>query len=182
MTPARRQAAVPIARLPVLRAWPPVLGTALVWAALALSVGYWGLRWWGEAPAQTLPPPPLAALNIDSGRVAAALGARGAMAAPAASAPTAGLGSRLQLLGVVAERGGAGAALISVDGQPARPYRVGAVLLDGVRLLSLGPRHAQVGGDTGQTRLALPERSVPSVPAAAAVGVPAVKSSGFTRP
>lgn len=163
------------------RAWPPVLGAALVWGGLALSAGYWGLRWWGEAPSQPLPAPSAAALNIDSNRVAAALGARATAAAPVASAPVAGLSSRLQLLGVVAERGGAGAALISVDGQPARPYRVGAALLDGVRLQSLGPRHAQVGGDAGQVRLALPEQAAgPDLAPAAAV--PAAKLPGFVRP
>lgn len=145
-----------------------------MWGALALSAGYWGLRWWGETPSRPLPAPPAAALNIDSGRVAAALGARSAAVAPVNNAPVAGLGSRLQLLGVVADRKGSGAALISVDGQPAAPYRVGAVLMDGVRLLSMGPRHVEVGGDAGQIRLALPEK-----PAASA---PAVKGQGLIRP
>lgn len=183
-----------MARSPLARSWPPVLATALVWGGLALSAGHWGLKWWGEAPAQPLPVPTAAALNIDTGRVAAALGARAAAAAPAVSAPVAALGSRLQLLGVVTDRSGMGAALLAVDGQPARPYRVGAVLFDGVRLISLGARHAEVGGDAGHVRLTLPEKAAASavgtspgtpaggLPAALPGVMPPVSAPRFVRP
>lgn len=154
MNAARRLPTAPTAALPGTRRWPPVLAAALVWGVLALSAGYWGLRWWGEAPAQALPVPPAPVLTIDSGRVATALGARAATAPAPAVAP--GLSSRLRLIGVVAARQGQGAALISVDGQPAKPYRVGAELIDGVRVLGLGPRQAEVGGDGGRVTLELP--------------------------
>lgn len=157
------------------RAWPPVLGTALVWGALAMSAGYWGLRWWGEAPSRPLPPPPTAALNIDTGRVAAALGARGASDVPAAPAPVAGLNARLRLLGVVAGRDGLGAALISVDGQPAKPVRLGGVVVEGVRLLSLGARHAEVGDDAGRTRLVLPAIEATPTVAAKVIGAGVIR-------
>ena len=180
MTFARHRSSGPVpasaATSPRARAWPPVLGTAVVWGALALSAGYWGLRWWGEAPSRPLPSPQPATLNIDSGRVAAALGASAVGAAPAASAPVASLSGRLRLLGVVADRGGLGAALISVDGQPAQPFRVGASVVDGVRLLSLGPRHAEVGGDAGQARLTLPDLVAAPTLASKLIG------SGVIRP
>ena len=166
MTLARRSTAS-AANAAVSRRWPPVLATALVWGVLALSAGYWGLRWWGETPTRPLPPPPAAALNIDSGRVAAALGARAAVAASPTNPPVAALASRLQLVGVVADRDGRGTALIALDGQPPRPYRVGAVLTEGVRLVHVGPRHAEVGGDAGQVRLALPDKPAAAAPASA---------------
>jgi general secretion pathway protein C len=172
MNAARRFPTSPSTASPGARRWPPVLAAALVWGAVAMSAAYWGLRWWGEAPTRALPVPPVAPLTIDSGRVAAGLGARvlGAAAPAAVAAP--GLSSRLRLLGVVAHGQGQGAALISVDGQPAKPFRVGAVLLDGVSLRSLGPRHAEVGGDGVTARLELP--------ATAAVAAPA--QAGFVRP
>ena len=43
-----------------------------------------------------------------------------------ATAPDAA--SRFQLQGVVADDLGRGAALIAIDGKPARPYRAGALL------------------------------------------------------
>ena len=161
MNAARRFSTAPSASLSGARRWPPVLAAALVWGGLALSAGYWGLRWWGEAPARALPVPPAPALTIDSERVASALGARVATAAAPVAAP--GLASRLRLLGVVAAREGQGAALISVDGQPAKPYRVGAQLVDGARVLALGPRHAEVGSDSARIRLELPA-SAPVTP------------------
>jgi general secretion pathway protein C len=164
MNAVRRFSTAPTAALPGARRWPPVLVTTLVWGALAMSAAFWGLRWWGEAPAQTLPVPPAPVLTIDSGRVASALGARAVTAAAPAAAP--GLGSRFRLLGVVAARQGQGAALISVDGQPAKPYRVGAALADGVRVVALGSRHAEVGGEGGHVRLELP-LSAPVLPVAA---------------
>jgi general secretion pathway protein C len=50
--------------------------------------------------------------------------------------------SRLKLTGVVANRSQSGYALISIDGQPARPYRVGARVNDALVLHSVAPRSA----------------------------------------
>jgi general secretion pathway protein C len=54
--------------------------------------------------------------------------------------------SRFQLLGVVAGASGQGSALIALDGQPPRAFRVGQTVTDGVVLQSLGPKQAQLGG------------------------------------
>ena len=53
--------------------------------------------------------------------------------------------SRFELRGVVAGASGQGSALIAVDGQPPRPFRVGQTVTDGVVLQSLGPKQAQLG-------------------------------------
>jgi general secretion pathway protein C len=55
------------------------------------------------------------------------------------------LSSRFTLLGVVAESDGGGAALISVDGKPPKPYRVGAALDEGLVLQSVQARRAAIG-------------------------------------
>lgn len=49
-------------------------------------------------------------------------------------------------MGVLAGRdSGGGAALIALDGQPPKPYRVGAQVDAGLVLQSLGPRQARLG-------------------------------------
>jgi general secretion pathway protein C len=53
--------------------------------------------------------------------------------------------SRFQLLGVVAGASGHGSALIALDGQPPRAFRVGQTVTDGVVLQSLSPKQAQLG-------------------------------------
>ena len=53
--------------------------------------------------------------------------------------------SRFVLWGVVAGASGRGSALIAVDSQPPRPFRVGQAVTDGVVLQSLGPKQAQLG-------------------------------------
>ena len=50
--------------------------------------------------------------------------------------------SHFKLSGVVASQGKNGYALISIDGKPARPYRVGARLNDALLLHSVAPRSA----------------------------------------
>jgi general secretion pathway protein C len=75
----------------------------------------------------------------------------GAAPVQAAVAPT--LASRFQLQGVMAGGPDAGAALIAVDGKPAKPYRVGAVVADGLVLQSTQGRRISLGAamDAPQT-------------------------------
>lgn len=75
--------------------------------------------------------------------LARALGGGNAVAGPqAAVAAAASVAGRLALVGVVANRNRGGAALISIDGKPARPYRVGARVDDALVLQSVAPRRA----------------------------------------
>ncbi len=53
--------------------------------------------------------------------------------------------SRFQLWGVIAGASGQGSALIAVDGQPPRAFRVGQTVTDGVVLQSLGQKQAKLG-------------------------------------
>ena len=52
---------------------------------------------------------------------------------------------RIQLVGVIASMSGQGSALIAMDGQPPKPYRVGQAVGEGLVLQSLSPKRAQLG-------------------------------------
>ena len=53
-------------------------------------------------------------------------------------------GSRFVILGVAALHSGQGAALIAVDGQAPKAFKVGQVVAEGWLLQSLGPRQARL--------------------------------------
>ena len=135
------------------------LPTLLLWALLAGSALWWWLR--AGQPAAPQPAPVAggapAARTVDSAQVARVLGATAA--APAAPAAAPELGGRVVLKGVVTH-GARGAALIALDGQPARPLRVGAEL-EGVeggwRLRSVAPHGALLAAVGGrELRLEMP--------------------------
>lgn len=90
----------------------------------------------------------------DTQALARLLGASPVLAA-AEAAPSAA--SRFVLMGVLAgTASGGGAALIAVDGKPAKPYRVGANVEPGLVLQSLGKGAARLGASMdGATTLAL---------------------------
>lgn len=122
-----------------------VRGTTLaLWALAGASVVFWGLKLGGSSGAMPAPlPPARGVVAADPGAIARLLGGAPAVATATASQPT--LASRFQLVGVVAgERSGAGAAVISVDGRPARPYRVGSSLDQGLVLQSVRGRSASI--------------------------------------
>ena len=146
----------------------------LLWAAVAATIVFWGLRLGARAPSvprQAVP-------------VSTAAGARGDLDrllgqnAPAAAEelPVSADAGRFQLVGVVAPRGNGGdtegLAVIAVDGKPARTYRVGAPVdtrwvLQSVRTrgASLGPR-----GGNAQVQLELPPPPVASTGTLPAAG------------
>jgi general secretion pathway protein C len=133
------------------------MATALVWAAVAVSGWYWtqvGLAAGGpsmlEAPPITAPPEISRPMEL-----ARLLGA----AAPVAAGPGPGPADRFILSGVIASLVGQGAALISVDGKPARPFAVGTELAPGYVLVSVAPREAMLAEG-----LFAPVRAVLSLP------------------
>jgi general secretion pathway protein C len=138
----------------------PSLTTALLWCAAALSTGYWILQFpsgqaeWRASETVT----DSAASTPMSAQLARALG--GAVASPV-SAPDAG---RLQLLGIIAGPSGQGSALIALDGQAPKPYRVGQTVSEGLILQSLSPQRAQLGATLNgpaQRELQLPIDKTP---------------------
>lgn len=115
--------------------------TFVLWAAAAASAIAWGLKL-GNPSAQgpvAVPAvrPPLAA---DPASVARLLGQVQGSGPAAPAAPP--LSSRFSLVGVVADRSKQGAALIAVDGRPAKPFRVGSRVDEGLLLQSVQSRRA----------------------------------------
>ncbi|WP_298932893.1 type II secretion system protein N [uncultured Ramlibacter sp.] len=112
----------------------------LLWALVAGSAVFWALRLAASPSGGAVAAPlPRAVAPADAALVARLLGASAQSAATAA--PVASLASRFALVGVVA---GAqrGAALIAVDGKPARPFRVGSQIDEGLWLLSVQGQQA----------------------------------------
>lgn len=119
-------------------------------ALAAASAAYWGLKLVntgdkaevsqaGEMPASQV---------VDAQAVARALGG-GVAAVVAAPAAPLSVASRFVLMGVVADAGNGGAALISVDGKPARPFRVGAAVDGRLILQSVTGRKAALAAAAG---------------------------------
>ena len=118
--------------------------TFLVWLLAAGYAVYWALKF-VNGPAAPASAAVAAASNAAgaSDLIALAKGLGGGKAlisstAVPALAPSAMQASRFVLTGVVVQKSSRqGVALIAVDGKPARPYRVGAQLADGVMLQSV---------------------------------------------
>ena len=166
------------------------LATLGVWALAVGSAVFWVLQ---PGTVQPGGGAPLAggvsagATTIDSAAVARALGAQPeAVAGPV----QADLAARLALQGVLTH-GGGGAALIAVDGRPAKPLRVGARLdgLDGRwTLRAVTPHAAVLAADGRELRLELPapdqrpHADAPPRPGVGAPAIPAVGVSGLRPP
>jgi len=140
--------------------WPPRLAALLLSAAAAGSAAYWALHW---RVASELPvsagPVASAGAEVDTTAVARALGASGA-SAPATSATAASAGdveaARFVLSGVVADASALGRALIAVDGKPAKPIAVGAVVAEGWTLHRVEARRAVLRRNGAELELQLP--------------------------
>lgn len=125
----------------------PRLTTVVIWALAAASVVFWTLRLQDMAGASAAVPVAQAALVADTQGLRKLLGAQ---AAPVALQAPSREATRYQLLGVLAgTTSQGGAAIIAVNGQPARPYRVGTRIGDGdgddLYLQSLQGRQARLG-------------------------------------
>jgi general secretion pathway protein C len=138
------------------------LAAFVTWALVAASAVYWALKLF-VAPA---PAPPHAA-NVAAaplrGDLARVFGAPPADE-PAAAAPAPAVASRFQLIGVAAPRegqAGPGVALIAIDGKPARPYRVGAVVDGDWQVQSIRARGVSLGPSGGASALSL---ELPALP------------------
>ena len=130
------------------KAWLPALVTTAVWAVLGLSAVAWGLALWPSdsqplavslASVEVTPMPVLQAADI-----AKVLGSSSAAPAssPVAAAPTA---VGMSLLGVAMAGKANAIAIISLDGQPAKPFHVGATVSTGLVLQAVTSTQALLG-------------------------------------
>jgi len=158
--------------------WATPAATLALWTLAAASAVFWVLRI--SAPADALAPPAAtthAVVAADPAAVARLLGAVPKVNTLAAAPEAA---SRFALWGVIAYGTTQGAALISVDGKPPRPWRVGAQLSDGYVLQSVGLRAATLGASVDSApafTLQLPVRALISLNRPAPV-----LTTGFAMP
>ncbi|WP_165456772.1 type II secretion system protein N [Aquabacterium lacunae] len=150
----------------------------LIWAAVALSAAYWGLRWFGKGPGVppgTTPAMVESALRGDVSRLLS--GPVKTVADTTTPAPNA-LAGRVQLLGVVAPRqedSRAGVALLTIDGKPARAYKVGQTVDGDLVIQKILQKQVQIGRADSPASLTLdlaglPLASTGSLPAPTGLG------------
>lgn len=149
--------------------WWPRLAAFVLAALAAASAVVWGLRVAAPAASESAGAvAATAAMVPDAVAVRRALGEvanGGTNAAPQAASVLES--ARFALLGVVTQGQTLGAALLSVDGKPAKPVAVGAPVVDGWTLQSVQGRRATLARNGMEMVLELPA----SVPAAAGLGV-----------
>lgn len=114
------------------------------WMLAAAAAVYWGFKLSAPAAGRLAPAASRAAAVADPAAIARLLGS--SPSAPVAAQPS--LSSRFALLGIAAQ-GDVGVALISVDGKPPKPYRVGAQVEHGLVLQSVQARRAMLGPADG---------------------------------
>lgn len=122
----------------------PLWLTVVIWALVAYVVVKMVLALWlghDSSPA-VAPVFDASRLQFDSAQLAHALGA--APGASTASAPQTPLQERFKLMGVVAGSSGQGVALISQDGQEAKPVLVGQAVGEGLVLQSTYARRVML--------------------------------------
>lgn len=156
----------------------------LIWAAVAASVAYWGLRWLANPTAVPANASAVSLGNAGKGDPHKLLAGPAKASGPAApdNGQNAMLAGRIKLIGVVAPRhpqDQGGVALISVDGKPPRAIRMGGVV-DGNNVLKvLTQRTAEIGPADGPTAVTL---DLPSLPAPATGALPPVEGVTVAPP
>lgn len=124
--------------------WVRALGF-LLWSAVAFSGVTWGLKWLAlDTEPALVSDAALEQVVLDESRVTRVLGG-GAKAQEPVQAPEIDPATRFQLVGVINPEKTQGVALISVDGQPAKPFRVGKQVADGYVLQSTQARRVSLG-------------------------------------
>ncbi|SOZ36426.1 type II secretion system protein N [Cupriavidus neocaledonicus] len=147
--------------------WLPRLASVALFIALCALATYWVLTF---SAMRTIPVPKSARVAqteaVETGAIATLFGGS-AQAGP----------SNVQLLGVVAELGGgASAAIVSIDGGPAKAVRMGADLAPQIRLVEVRQRGVVIERNGVRQEIALP------LQAAATRGAPRAASPLPTPP
>lgn len=143
--------------------WAPTLVTTTVWAALGLSGVAWGLALWpndGQPMAASVASTEVAKPSLaQAADIAKVLGASSPVpSTPVAAAPA---DLRMSLLGVAMAGKGNAIAVISLDGQPPKPFHIGATVSEGLVLQAVTATQALLGAalkSPTQSTLELPKR------------------------
>ncbi|MEM5431684.1 type II secretion system protein N [Cupriavidus oxalaticus] len=151
----------PVLRFNAAAPWLPRLASVALFVALCALATYWVLTF---SAMRTLPVPQSARVAqteaVETGAVATLFGGS-AQGGP----------RDVQLLGVVAEvDGGAGAAIVSLDGGPPKAVRSGAELSQQIRLVEIRQRSVVIDRSGVRQEIALPVQ--PGAARAPAAGAP----------
>jgi general secretion pathway protein C len=141
--------------------------TFCVWALVLYSAVYWGFKWLGraenEVPVSSVGTQTLETTAVTEGELQSALGVQSMPALKPLSAQEMQaqqlslLNSRVRLMGVVATQSPSsnstgsprgiqsGVALLSLDQQAPKPFKVGDEVEAGLFLLSLAPKSVSLG-------------------------------------
>jgi general secretion pathway protein C len=110
-----------------------------VWFAAVGGLTYWALQW------QSTSAPVVAAVAVNTQPAAATWShAAKALGHSAPVAERTPVDQQFKIWGVIAAASGQGSALISTDGQPPKPYKVGQTIEGGWQLQSLTPKQARL--------------------------------------
>jgi len=145
-----------------------------IWAAVAASAVFWGLRLAASSPVAPTYTIAVAAAAAPRGDLTRLLGA--APVREGAAVVVSPLASRFRLLGVAAPRQGGdrnGLALIAVDGKPARSYAVGAPIDGDLVLQAVHARGARLGAKGADAQVLL---DLPALPPAATGSLPTIQA------
>jgi len=110
-----------------------------------MSVAWWSLKFVGaRGPTLIATTPSAPSPGSEQADLTKVFGSpiAASLAALAAMPPAINPATRFSLIGVAANRASSGVALISVDGKPARPYRVGSLIEENHKLKSVAARSA----------------------------------------
>lgn len=133
--------------------------TFVLAALAAASVAYWALKISSRGSVAASVATAEGGAVLDAQAVVRALGGN---AAPVSANATAPARNAYVLMGVLADRSQAGAALIAIDGKPAKPYTVGA-RVDGDWVLQavVGRKAVLAGAADARMELELPALTRP---------------------
>jgi general secretion pathway protein C len=144
--------------------WAVAGATFLLWALVASSAVYWGLKMTSRAGGMPVAPVATRApAAADPVALARLLGATPAVAAAGPAAPSAA--SRFTLVGVISSASQHGVALISIDGKPAKPFRVGTTVDEGLVLQAVEPRRAVLAPSANSAAVVTLELPTPAAAA-----------------
>jgi general secretion pathway protein C len=143
--------------------WRTRVVTFFLAAAAAASLAFWSLKWPMAVRTDRVATLELAAPTVDSAKLAQLLGfsANG----PGALVPIANAAARFKLIGLIAQGSQRGSALIAVDGEPAKPFRVGELVTDGMLLQTVKGRSVMLAPEmTGNPGVTLEMPPLPGAP------------------
>jgi general secretion pathway protein C len=155
------------------------LSAFVIWALVAATAVFWGLRLLVNAPAAPTYAVPVDNAGAVRGDLTRLLGS--VSVASVAAGPVADANSRFRLLGIMAPKSPAGTvdaygvALIAVDGKMPRAFSVGSRLDGDMILQSVSLRTASIGPTQGAATLTL---ELPPLAPAATGKLPAGGSAG----